>query len=69
MPPSEPAAAAMASAEAQEWRPAFRQVYMQEEGTFADRVVDIAKFQNFICQSPGIVEDSVMRLRPCGPRP
>jgi hypothetical protein len=30
------------------WRPRFRQIYMQEEGTFADKVLDIGKFQNFL---------------------
>jgi hypothetical protein len=28
--------------------PRFGQIFLQEEGTFADRVVDIAKFQNFV---------------------
>ncbi len=34
--------------ERERWRPRLRQIYMQEEGTFADKVVDIGKFQNFL---------------------
>jgi hypothetical protein len=29
-------------------RPHFAQIFLQEEGAFADKVIDIAKFQNFI---------------------
>jgi hypothetical protein len=55
MPASEPARAAMPAGEQDRWRPTFRQIYMQEEGTFADRVVDIGKFQNFIITAVLIV--------------
>jgi hypothetical protein len=34
--------------ERERWRPRFRQIYTQEEGAFADEVVDIGKFQNFV---------------------
>jgi hypothetical protein len=39
-----PAAAAVLGS----WRPSLLQVFMLEEGTYADQVVDISKFQNFI---------------------
>ena len=29
-------------------RPRFAQIFLQEEGAFADKVIDIAKFQNFV---------------------
>ncbi|GAA3339470.1 hypothetical protein GCM10020358_23380 [Amorphoplanes nipponensis] len=38
----------LTTAEQAEWRPRFWQIYMQEEGTFADEVVDIGKLQNFL---------------------
>ena len=30
------------------WKPKLIQIFLQEEGTYADQVVDITKFQNFI---------------------
>lgn len=30
------------------WRPSLMQIFLQEEGTYADQVVDITKFQNFV---------------------
>lgn len=30
------------------WKPTLIQIFLQEEGTYADQVVDITKFQNFI---------------------
>jgi hypothetical protein len=30
------------------WRPSLIQIFLQEEGTYADQVVDITKFQNFV---------------------
>jgi hypothetical protein len=30
------------------WRPSLLQVFLLEEGTYADQVVDITKFQNFV---------------------
>jgi hypothetical protein len=30
------------------WRPSLIQVFLLEEGTYADQVVDISKFQNFV---------------------
>jgi hypothetical protein len=30
------------------WRPSLMQIFLQEEGTYANQVVDITKFQNFV---------------------
>lgn len=30
------------------WRPSLTQIFLQEEGSYADQVVDITKFQNFV---------------------
>jgi hypothetical protein len=30
------------------WQPSLLQIFLQEEGTYADQVVDITKFQNFV---------------------
>jgi hypothetical protein len=30
------------------WRPSLIQIFLQEEGTYADQVIDITKFQNFV---------------------
>jgi hypothetical protein len=37
-----------ASAPVNPWKPSLMQIFLQEEGTYADQVVDITKFQNFI---------------------
>jgi hypothetical protein len=37
-----------ASAPVDPWTPKLIQIFLQEEGTYADQVVDITKFQNFI---------------------
>ncbi|MFL6164422.1 MAG: hypothetical protein ACJ74U_19680 [Jatrophihabitantaceae bacterium] len=44
---SEPSKLALKTLEPS-WQPRFAQVFMEEEGTYADEVVDISKFQNFI---------------------
>jgi hypothetical protein len=45
---SEPSRAAALAQLDQSWRPRFAQIFMQEEGDYADQVVDVGKFQNFI---------------------
>ena len=37
-----------ASAPGSEWKPSLIQIFLQEEGTYADQVVDITKFQKFL---------------------
>lgn len=41
-------ASVAASAPVGSWEPKLIQIFLQEEGTYADQVVDITKFQNFI---------------------
>lgn len=42
------AANVAASAPDPSWNPSLMQIFLQEEGTYADQVVDITKFQKFI---------------------
>ena len=43
-----PRGATAAGEVADEWKPKFSQVFLLEEGSYADKVVDIAKYQQFI---------------------
>jgi hypothetical protein len=36
------------AAVADTWKPKFTQIFMQEQGAYADKVVDVTKFQNFL---------------------
>ncbi|HEX4726541.1 MAG TPA: hypothetical protein VH298_02010, partial [Jatrophihabitans sp.] len=36
------------TAVADTWKPSFFQIFMQEQGAYADEVVDVTKFQNFL---------------------
>ena len=41
-------AEAAQAAVANSWKPRFVQIFMQEQGEYADEVVDVTKFQNFL---------------------